>query len=57
MTPRNTLTEDMFETARAEFFGTAKTSPQQSDKATDFLKPREKPTPKETTARSVTTEK
>jgi hypothetical protein len=39
--------EDMFEKARAAFFGTAVASPKPSGSSAEFLTPRSEPTPKE----------
>lgn len=39
------MAEDMFEKARAAFFGTAKTSPRPSASSADSLKPRNDPPP------------
>jgi hypothetical protein len=51
------MAEDVFEKARAAFFGTVKVSAQQVDEPAEFLNPREKSTPKQATPYSLTTAK
>jgi hypothetical protein len=57
MTQRNSMTEDVFEKARAAFFGTIKTLPRPIDEPVESLNPRDKSTPKEITPGSLTTSK
>ena len=57
MTQRNVMAEDMFEKARTAFFGAVKISPQKFDELTEFLTPRDKPTPNEVATSSRTTTK
>jgi len=45
MKQANPMGEDMFEKARAAFFGTAKTSPRPSASPAESLKPRNEPPP------------
>ena len=50
MKPGNPMGEDMFERAREAFFGTAKSPPKPITSSTEFLKPRNEPSPEEVTA-------
>jgi hypothetical protein len=45
----NRVPEDMFEKARAAFFGTARSSSRSNASSSDFFKPRSEPPPKEVT--------
>jgi hypothetical protein len=48
----NAVPEDMFEKARAAFFGTAQSSSRSTASSSDFFKPRSEPTATEVTSPS-----
>lgn len=57
MTQQNATAEDMFEKARAAFFGTVKISPQEFDESTEIVNPGDKHKQNEVATRSRTTTK